>query len=53
VATAVITPTNIYVLNEIGKEKCCLGKEDEIWLWHREMGHIILIILLRSEKGKP
>jgi hypothetical protein len=40
VAKIVRTPSNIYVLNEIGKEICCLGKVDEIWLWHRRMGHI-------------
>jgi transposase InsO family protein len=34
------TSSNIYVLSEIGNEKCCLGKEDESWLWHRRMGHI-------------
>jgi hypothetical protein len=34
------TSSNIYVLSEIGNIKCCLGKEDEIWLWHRRMGHI-------------
>jgi transposase InsO family protein len=28
------------VLSEIGNEKCCLGKEDESWLWHKRMGHI-------------
>jgi hypothetical protein len=28
VATAVITSRNIYVLSEIGNEKCYLGKED-------------------------
>jgi hypothetical protein len=28
------------VLSEIGNEKCYLGKEDEIWLWHRIIGHI-------------
>jgi len=37
VATASRTSSNIYVLNEIGNEKCCLGKEDESWLWHRRM----------------
>jgi transposase InsO family protein len=31
---------NIYVLSEIGNEKCCLGKEYESWLWHRRMGHM-------------
>jgi hypothetical protein len=40
IATTARTPRNIYVLSEIGNEKCCLGKEDEIWLWHRRMGHI-------------
>jgi hypothetical protein len=40
VATTVRTPSNIYVLNEIGKEICFLGKDDESWLWHRRMGHI-------------
>jgi len=40
VATVRRTPNNIYVLNEIGRGKCCLGKENESWLWHRRMGHI-------------
>jgi hypothetical protein len=28
------------VLSDIGNEKCCLRKEDELWLWHRRMGYI-------------
>jgi hypothetical protein len=40
VATVVINPRNTYVLNEIGKERCCLGKYDEILIWHKRMGHI-------------
>jgi hypothetical protein len=32
VATARRTPKNIYVLNDIGREKCCLGKENESWI---------------------
>jgi hypothetical protein len=40
VATTIRTPNNIYILNEIGKERCCLGKENESWLWHRRMGHM-------------
>jgi hypothetical protein len=32
VATSRRTPNNIYVLNEIGREKYCLGKENEIWI---------------------
>ena len=40
VATTIRNSSNIYVLSEIGNEKCFLGKEDEVWLWHRRMGHI-------------
>ena len=32
VDTAARTSNNIYVLSEIGNEKCCLGKEYESWL---------------------
>jgi hypothetical protein len=42
VATSRRTPNKIYVLNEIGRGKCCLGKENESWIWHRRMGHIKL-----------
>ena len=40
VATTIRTPSNIYVLNEIGKEICFLGKGDESWLWGRRISHI-------------
>jgi transposase InsO family protein len=40
IATAARTLSNIYVLSEFGNEKCCLGKEDEGWLWKRRMGQI-------------
>jgi hypothetical protein len=40
VATTIITPNNIYILNEIGKEICSLGKENENWIWYRRMGHM-------------
>jgi len=40
VATIVRTLRKIYVLNEIKKEICFLGKDDESWLWHKRMGHI-------------
>jgi hypothetical protein len=39
------TLNNIYVLNEIGKER--LGKENEIWIWHRRMGHMNLDNLVK------
>ena len=50
VGTAARTPNNIYVLSEIGNEKCCLRKEDEIWLWHRRMGHINFDNLFKFSK---
>jgi hypothetical protein len=40
ISTIVRNSSNIYVLSEIGNEKCYLGKEDESWLWKRRMGHI-------------
>jgi len=40
VAIIVRTPNNIYILNEIGKEICFLGRENESWLWHKIMGHM-------------
>jgi transposase InsO family protein len=50
IATTVITSSNIYVLSEIGNEKCCLGKEYESWLWHRRMGHIHFDNLVKVSK---
>jgi hypothetical protein len=50
VATAARTSSNIYVLREIGNEKCFLGKEDESWLWHKRMGHIHFYNLLKVNK---
>jgi hypothetical protein len=50
ISTTAITSSNIYVLSEIGNEKCCLGKEDESWLWHRRMGHIHFYNLVKVSK---
>jgi hypothetical protein len=50
VATVVRNSRNIYVLSEIGNEKCCIGKEDEVWLWHRRMGHIKFDNLVKVSK---
>jgi hypothetical protein len=38
------------VLSEIGNEKCCLGKEDESWLWHIRMGQIHFDNLVKVSK---
>jgi hypothetical protein len=50
IATTARTSSNIYVLSEIGNEKCFLGKEDESWLWHRRMGHIHFDNLFKVNK---
>jgi hypothetical protein len=50
VGTATRTSNNIYVLSEIGNEKCCLGKQDEICLWHRRMGHMHFDNLVKVSK---
>ena len=50
VATTARTSSNIYVLSEIGNEKCCLGKEDESCLWHRRMVHIDFYNLVKVNK---
>jgi hypothetical protein len=50
IATTTRTLRNIYVLSEIGNEKCCLGKEDESWIWHRRMGHIHFDNLVKVNK---
>jgi transposase InsO family protein len=50
--TAIRTPNNIYILNEIGKERCCLGKEDESCLWHRRMGQMHFDNLVKINKNE-
>jgi hypothetical protein len=52
IATTAITSSNIYVLSEIGNEKCCLGKEDENWLWNKRMGHIHFDNLVKVNKNE-
>jgi hypothetical protein len=52
IATVVRTSNNIYVLSEIRNEKCFLGKEYEIWLWHRRMGHIHFDNLVKFIKSE-
>ena len=51
VATAIRSPRNIYILDEI-EESCNLGKEDESWLWHKRLGHIHFDNLVRISKKK-
>jgi hypothetical protein len=53
IATTVRTSSNIYVLSEIGNEKCCLGKEDESCLWYKIMGHKHFDYLVKVNKREP
>jgi hypothetical protein len=39
IVKAIRTSGNVYVLEE-GKGKCCIGKTDESWLWHKRLGHL-------------
>jgi transposase InsO family protein len=39
VAKGIRTDNNVYVLKE-DREECHLRKHDEIWLWHRRLGHL-------------
>jgi hypothetical protein len=48
--TTARTSNNIYVLSEIGNKKCCLGKKDESWLWHRRMCHMHFDTLVKVIK---
>jgi hypothetical protein len=50
VATALRTPNNIYILNEVKGEKCCMGQIDQSWLWHKRMGHINFDNLVKIRK---
>jgi len=50
VPTTVRTPDNIYILNEIEKERCCLGRESESWLWNKRMGHMNFGNLVKIRK---
>jgi len=44
------TLNNIMFLNEIGNERCFLGKENEMWIWHRKMGHMNFENLVKITK---
>jgi hypothetical protein len=50
VGTNARTSNKIYVLSEIGNEKCCVGKEDESWIWHKIMGHMHFDNLVKVNK---
>jgi hypothetical protein len=52
IATTARTSRKIYVLSEIGNEKCCLEKEDEGWLWNRRMGHIHFENLVKVSRNE-
>ena len=49
-ANANITPSNVYILNEVRRENKFMGQVDKIWLWHRRMGHINFDNLVKINK---
>jgi hypothetical protein len=50
VANANKTPSNVYILNEVKGDKCCMGQVDESCLLHRRMGHINFDNLVKLNK---
>jgi hypothetical protein len=46
------TSTNVYILNIDEEEKCCLNQLDEIWIWHRILGHLIFDNFIKSNEKK-
>jgi len=50
VATTVRTPNNIYILNDIGKDRCFLGMENESRIWHIRMGHMNFDYLVKINR---
>eukprot|EP00253_Pinus_taeda_P001430 PITA_01430 len=52
VLKGVRTLDNIYILNNIQEDKCCLSQTDEIWLWHKRIGHISFENLINISKIK-
>ena len=50
VGTVVRTPRNVYILEN--EEQCYMSQIDEIFLWHRRMGHLNFEnIVKNSQKG--
>jgi len=39
VGITVRTPNNVYILAKIRGETCLIEQTNEIWLWHKRMGH--------------
>jgi hypothetical protein len=40
VTKAIRTQNNVYIIDEVNGEKRFMGQTDEIWLWHKRMGHM-------------
>jgi hypothetical protein len=52
ITTTLRTPNNIYILDEVKEEKCCMGQIDQSWIWHKRMGHINVDNLVKISKKK-
>jgi len=44
------TPRNVYILDELQGEKCCIGQIDEGCLWHKRLCHLSFCILVKSNR---
>jgi len=53
VATTIRTSSNTYILNEIGKERCYLGKKNESFLWLIRMGHMNFDNMVKISRKEP
>jgi hypothetical protein len=53
VAVAPRTSSNVYILNIDKEYKCCLNQVDEIWIWHRMLGHLSFDNLIKGNKKNP
>jgi hypothetical protein len=47
-----VTSSNVYILNIDEEEKCFLIQVDEIWLWHRRLGHLSFENLIKDNEKK-
>jgi len=49
-STKLMTPNNMYILDEVKGEKCCMGQIYQSWIWHKRMGHTNFDNLVKISK---
>ena len=50
VVAIVRTSNNIYVLDRVKEQKCCMEELDDYWLWYRRFGHVNFKNLVKISK---